>query len=41
MKTASELNKEKTKSKNIFKNLKGDYFLQLLFNNLLKRNHLI
>jgi len=27
-------NKEKTESKNIFKNLKNDYFLQKLFNNL-------
>ena len=34
MNSSSELNKE---SKNIFKNLKSDYFLQLLFDNLMKK----
>ena len=37
MNSSSELNKE---SKNIFKNLKSDYFLQLLFNNLLEKKSL-
>jgi len=37
MNSSSELNKE---SKNIFKNLKSDYFLQLLFNNLVKKKSL-
>ena len=32
-----ELNKE---SKNMFKNLKSDFFLKLLFNNLLKKKSL-
>ena len=35
-----ELSKDKTESKNIFKNLKSDYFLQKLFNNLLKKKSL-
>ena len=39
------LSKEKNevhqmKSKNIFKNLKSDYFLQILFNNLMKKKTL-
>ena len=34
MESSSELSKE---SKNIFKNLKSDFFLQLLFNNLIKK----
>ena len=37
MNSSSELSKE---SKNIFKKLKSDYFLQLLFNNLLKKKSL-
>ena len=37
MNSSSELNKE---SKNIFNNLKNDYFLQLLFNNLVKKKSL-
>ena len=45
MNPSSELNKEKTesnriKSKDILKNLKSDYFLQKLFNNLLKKKSL-
>ena len=40
MNSSSELNKEKKESKNMFKNLKSDYFLQLLFNNLLKKKSL-
>ena len=36
MNSCSELNKDKTESKNISKNLKNDYFLQKLFGNLLK-----
>ena len=30
----------KVKSKDIFKNLKSDYFLQILFNNLMKKKTL-
>jgi len=46
MNSISELNKEKIesnkiKSKGLFVKLKSDYFLRKLFNNLLKRNHLI
>jgi len=37
---SSELCEEKTGSKDIFKNLKGDYFLQKLFYNLLKKKSL-
>ena len=42
MNSSSELNKEKTESnkiesKDIFKNLKNDFFLQKLFNHLLKK----
>ena len=33
MKSKNELCKETIESKNIFKKLKSDYFLQLLFNN--------
>ena len=40
MNSSSELSKEKKESKNMFKNLKSDYFLQLLFNNLLKKKSL-
>ena len=40
MNSSSELSKEKNGSKNMFKNLKSDYFLQLLFNNLLKKKSL-
>ena len=45
MNTSNELSKEKTesnkiKSKNIFKNLKNDYFLQNLFDYLLKKKSL-
>ena len=46
MNTSDKLRKEKVEtnkieSKNIFKNLKNDYFLQKLFHNLLKKNPLI
>ena len=37
MNSSNEFNK---KSKNIFNNLKSDYFLQLLFNHLLKKKSL-
>ena len=37
MNSSSELSKE---SKNIFKNLKSDYFLKLLANNLMKKKFL-
>ena len=37
MNSTNELSKEKTESKDIFKNLKNDYFLQLLFNILVKK----
>ena len=37
MNSTNELSKE---SKNIFNNLKSDYFLQLLFNNLVKKKSL-
>ena len=45
MNSPSEVNKEKVKldktiSKDIFKNLKNDYFLQILFNHLLKKRSL-
>ena len=40
MKYSYELNKEKIESKYIFKNLKSDYFLKLLFNNILKKKSL-
>ena len=45
MNTSNELSKEKTESnkiesKDIFKNLKNDYFLQKLFHNLLKKKSL-
>ena len=45
MNSSSELNKEKTESnkiesKDIFTNLKSDYFLQKLFFNLLKKKSL-
>ena len=40
MNSSSELSEEKTELKNIFKNLKSDYFLQLLFNNLMKKKSL-
>ena len=40
MNSSSELRKEKIKSKNLFKNLKNDYFLQILFNNLMKKKSL-
>ena len=45
MNSSSELSKEKTESnkiesKDIFKNLKNDYFLQKLFHNLLKKKSL-
>ena len=45
MNSSSELNKEKTElnkieSKDIFKNLKNDFFLQKLFHNLLKKKSL-
>ena len=45
MNSTSELSKEKTvsnkiESKDIFKNLKNDYFLQKLFHNLLKKKSL-
>ena len=45
MNSSSELSKEKSESnkiesKDIFKNLKNDYFLQKLFHNLLKKKSL-
>ena len=40
MNSSSELNKDKTKSKDIFKNLKSKYILQILFNNLSKKKSL-
>ena len=45
MNSSSELSKEKTElnkieSKDIFKNLKNDYFFQILFNHLLKKKSL-
>ena len=40
MNSQKELNQEKIESKNIFKNLKSDYLLQLLFNYLLKKKSL-
>ena len=45
MNSSNILSKEKTefnkmKSKDIFKNLKNDYFLQKLFNNLLRKKSL-
>ena len=40
MNPSNELNKEKTESKDIFKNLKSDFFLQKLFYNLLKKKSL-
>ena len=36
----SSLNKDKIESKDILKNLKNDYFLQKLFNHLLKMKSL-
>ena len=46
MNSSSELSKEKSESnkiesKDIFKNLKNVNFLQKIFNNLRKKNHLI
>ena len=46
MNSSSELSQGKTESNNmeskdVFKNLKNDYFLQKLFHNLLKKNPLI
>jgi len=40
MNSSSEMNKNKNKSKNIFKNLKNDYFLRNVFNNLLEKRSL-
>jgi len=45
MNSSSQLNKEKTeinkiKAKDIFKNLKSNYFLQKIFNNLMKKKSL-
>ena len=45
MNSTNVLNKEKTelnkkKSKDLFKNLKSDYFLQILFGHLLKKKSL-
>ena len=40
MNSSNELSKEKTEFKDIFKNLKNDYFLQKLFYNLLKKKSL-
>ena len=37
MKSSNKTSKEKTESKNKFRKLKNDYFLQKLFNNLLKK----
>ena len=46
MNSTSELTKDKKELnkielKDIFKNLKNDYFLLKIFNNLMKKNHLI
>ena len=40
MNSSNELNKDKIESKDIFKNLKDDYFLRNVFNNLLKKKSL-
>ena len=40
MNSSNDLSKEKTESKNIFKNLKSDHFLLKLFDNLLKKKSL-
>ena len=40
MNSSNELSKEKKEFKDIFKNLKNDYFLQLLFNILMKKKSL-
>ena len=40
MNSSNELNKDKIESKDIFKNLKNDYFLRNVFNNLLKKKSL-
>ena len=40
MNSSSEINKNKIESKDIFKNLKNDYFLQNLFDYLLKKKSL-
>ena len=40
MNSSNELNKDKTKSKDIFKNLKSKYILQKVFYNLLKKKSL-
>ena len=40
MNSSNELGKEKTESKNIFKNLKSAHFLLKLFDNLLKKKSL-
>ena len=40
MNSSSKFRKEKNRIKNIFKNLKSDYFLQKLFNNLMKKKSL-
>ena len=40
MNSSNELSQGKTESKDIFKNLKNDYFLQKLFHNLLKKKSL-
>ena len=40
MDSSSELRKEQNRIKNIFKNLKSDYFLKNLFNNLMKKKSL-
>ena len=36
MNSSSELSKDKIESKDLLKNIKSDYFLQILFNNLMK-----
>ena len=40
MNSSNELSQGRTESKDIFKNLKNDYFLQNVFNNLLKKKSL-
>ena len=40
MNSSNELSRGRTESKDIFKNLKNDFFLQKLFHNLLKKKSL-
>ena len=40
MNSSIKLSKDKIKSKDIFKNIKSKYILQIVFNNLLKKKSL-